>query len=120
MIGFRDLHESRDCFRIVAHAGASCGGDANAEVRVVEGRTDSGASFTNDFVELFNAGSAPVTLDGWTVQYASAAGTSWQATALAGSVAPGHHYLVQLSSAASIGAAVKNSFFAAATPSRFT
>ena len=35
-------------------------------------------------------------LDGWTVQYASAAGTSWQATALAGSIAPGHHYLVQL------------------------
>jgi len=74
--------------------------------QVYAGGGNPGASFTNDFVELFNAGSAPVTLDGWTVQYASAAGTSWQATALAGSVAPGHHYLVQLSSAASIGAAL--------------
>ena len=72
--------------------------------QVYAGGGNSGASFTNDFVELFNAGSSPVSLDGWTVQYASAAGTSWQATALAGSIAPGHHYLVQLSSAAAIGA----------------
>ena len=72
--------------------------------QVYGGGGNSGASFTNDFVELFNAGSSSISLDGWTVQYASAAGTSWQATALAGSIAPGHHYLVQLSSAASVGA----------------
>ena len=71
--------------------------------QVYGGGGNSGASFTNDFVELFNAGSSSISLDGWTVQYASAAGTSWQATALAGSIAPGHHYLVQLSSAASVG-----------------
>jgi hypothetical protein len=71
--------------------------------QVYAGGGNSGASFTNDFVELFNAGSSSVSLDGWTVQYASAASTSWQATALAGSIAPGHYYLVQLSSAASIG-----------------
>jgi Lamin Tail Domain len=68
------------------------------------GGGNSGANFTNDFVELFNAGPSVISLDGWTVQYASAASTSWQATALAGSIAPGHHYLVQLSSAASVGA----------------
>ena len=45
MIGPRDLHQSWDCFRIVAHAGASGGGDANAEIGIVEGGTDSGASF---------------------------------------------------------------------------
>jgi hypothetical protein len=72
--------------------------------QVYGGGGNSGASFTNDFVELFNAGASPVSVDGWTVQYASAAGASWQATPLAGSIAPGHHYLVQLSSAASIGA----------------
>lgn len=74
--------------------------------QVYAGGGNSGASFSNDFVELFNAGSSPVSLDGWTVQYASAASTSWQATALTGAIAPGHHYLVQLSSAAAIGAAL--------------
>jgi len=72
--------------------------------QVYAGGGNSGASFTNDFVELFNAGSSAVSLNGWTVQYASAASASWQATALAGSIAPGRHYLVQLSSAAAIGA----------------
>jgi hypothetical protein len=72
--------------------------------QVYAGGGNSGASFKNDFVELFNAGSSSVGLDGWTVQYASSAGTNWQATALAGSIAPGHHYLVQLNSAASVGA----------------
>jgi hypothetical protein len=74
--------------------------------QVYAGGGNAGASFTNDFVELFNAGSSAVSVDGWTVQYASAASTSWQATALAGSIAPGHHYLVQLSSAAAIGSAL--------------
>jgi hypothetical protein len=72
--------------------------------QVYAGGGNSGASFTNDFVELFNVGPSSISLDGWTVQYASAGGTSWQATALVGSIAPGHHYLVQLSSAAAVGA----------------
>ena len=67
--------------------------------QVYAGGGNSGASFTNDFVELFNAGSTAIDLDGWTIQYASAAGTTWQVTALAGSIAPGRHYLVQLASA---------------------
>jgi hypothetical protein len=74
--------------------------------QVYAGGGNAGASFTNDFVELFNAGSSAVSVDGWTIQYASAASTSWQATPLAGSIAPGRHYLVQLSSAAAIGAAL--------------
>jgi hypothetical protein len=64
---------------------------------------NSGASFANDFVELFNRGSTPVDVAGWTIQYASAAGTTWQATALAGTIAPGLHYLVQLASAGAVG-----------------
>ena len=62
--------------------------------------------FTNDFVELFNRGATAVDLTGWTIQYATAAGTSWQATPLAGSIAPGRRYLVQLASAAAVGAAL--------------
>jgi len=42
---------------------------------------------------------------GWTVQYASATGSSWSKTALSGSIAPGHHYLVKESGGAS-GAAL--------------
>jgi Lamin Tail Domain len=72
--------------------------------QVFSGGGNSGASFTHDFVELFNAGSAPVSLNGWSVQYASAAGTSWQATTFAGSIAPGGHFLVQLATSGSVGA----------------
>ena len=74
--------------------------------QVFAGGGNAGAPFANDFVELFNRGSTPVDVGGWTVQYASATGTSWQATALTGSIAPGRRYLVQLASAAAVGAAL--------------
>jgi len=67
------------------------------------GGGNSGATYTNDFVELFNRGSSSVDLSSWTVQYSSAAGTTWQPTALSGSLQPGHYYLVQLASAAAVG-----------------
>lgn len=60
------------------------------------GGGNAGAPFASDYVELFNRGSAPVDLGGWTVQYATAAGTSWQATPLAGTIQPGRSYLVGL------------------------
>jgi len=64
--------------------------------QVYGGGGNSGATYTNDFVELFNAGSAPVSLNGWSVQYASATGTTWQKTLLGDVVLqPGQHYLVQ-------------------------
>jgi len=59
------------------------------------GGGNSGAVFTHDFIEIFNAGSAPINLAGWSVQYTSSTGTSWQVTALSGIVAPGRYYLVQ-------------------------
>jgi len=67
------------------------------------GGGNSGAPFANDFVELFNRGSTSVDVSSWTIQYASSSGATWQATPLAGSVQPGHYYLVQLASAAAIG-----------------
>ncbi|MGE0452649.1 MAG: lamin tail domain-containing protein [Vicinamibacteria bacterium] len=63
--------------------------------QVYGGGGNSGATLTNDFVELFNRGAAPVDVTGWSVQYASSAGTSWQLTTLSGSIAPGQYYLVQ-------------------------
>nr|WP_042184522.1 endonuclease/exonuclease/phosphatase family protein [Kibdelosporangium sp. MJ126-NF4]CEL16356.1 putative large secreted protein [Kibdelosporangium sp. MJ126-NF4]CTQ94280.1 putative large secreted protein [Kibdelosporangium sp. MJ126-NF4] len=64
---------------------------------VYGGGGNSGATLTQDFVELANVGAAPVPLSGWSVQYLPAvpsASSRWQATALAGSVQPGKTYLV--------------------------
>jgi hypothetical protein len=74
--------------------------------QIYGGGGNAGATFRNDYVELFNAGSGTVDLSGWTVQYATAAGTTWQTTALSGAIAPGRYYLVQLASNADVGAAL--------------
>ena len=74
--------------------------------QVYGGGGNSGASFRNDYVELFNAGTSAVDLSGWTVQYATAAGTSWQTTALSGAIGAGRYYLVQLASGGTVGAAL--------------
>ncbi len=63
--------------------------------QVYGGGGNTGATYTNDFIELFNAGGAPVDITGWSVQYASATGTTWQVTALTGTIQPGHYYLIQ-------------------------
>ncbi|MEZ4681714.1 MAG: lamin tail domain-containing protein [Caldilineaceae bacterium] len=63
--------------------------------QVYGGGGNSGATYTNDFIELFNRGAAPVDLSGWSVQYASATGPTWQKTDLSGTVQPGQYYLIQ-------------------------
>jgi len=70
------------------------------------GGGNSGATYADDYVTLLNHGSTAVDLSGWTVQYASAASTSWQSTALSGSIQPGRYYLVQLASGGTAGAAL--------------
>lgn len=81
---------------------------AQAEVLISQiygGGGNSGAPLRNDFIELFNAGTTPVALDGWSVQYASAMGTSWQLTPLKGTLAPGQYLLVQQAAGANQNAA---------------
>jgi hypothetical protein len=85
-------------------AGASASGVVVSQI--YGGGGNSGASFKNDFVELFNAGAAEVDVSGWTIQYATAAGTTWQTTPITGTIAPGRYYLVQLASNADVGAAL--------------
>ena len=63
--------------------------------QVYGGGGNSGATYTNDFIELFNPTDADVSLAGSSVQYASSAGTSWQVTQLTGTLAAHHYYLVQ-------------------------
>ena len=70
--------------------------------QVYGGGGNSGAVYTNDFIELFNRGTSAVSLAGWSLQYASATGTgafgssSTQLTELPDVlVQPGQYYLVQ-------------------------
>jgi hypothetical protein len=70
--------------------------------QVYGGGGNSGAPLTHDFVEIFNRSSGPVSLAGWSLQYASATGTgnfganSGQLTELPSVVlGPGQYFLVQ-------------------------
>jgi DNA/RNA endonuclease G (NUC1) len=78
--------------------------------QVYGGGGNSGATFTNDFVELFNAGTAAADITGYTIQYSSATGTSFGGglvvTMPSATIPAGHYYLVQLASQAAVGAAL--------------
>jgi hypothetical protein len=63
--------------------------------QVYGGGGNGGSLYKNDFVEIFNLGATSVNLAGWSVQYASSTGSSWQVTPLTGSIAPGQYYLVR-------------------------
>lgn len=64
--------------------------------QVYGGGGNTGATYTHDFIELFNRGTNSVSLNGWSVQYASATGTSWTKTDLTNvTLAPGQYYLIQ-------------------------
>lgn len=71
--------------------------------QIYGGGGNSGAAFRNDFVELFNPGTDTVYFDGWSVQYASGGGTSWQVSLLSSHLNPGEHYLVQFASGGANG-----------------
>ncbi|MGW2940478.1 lamin tail domain-containing protein [Streptomyces sp. NPDC001226] len=65
---------------------------------VYGGGGNSGASYTNDFIELGNGATAPFDLSGWSVQYlpgSPSATSKWQVTPLAGAIPAGGTYLVQ-------------------------
>lgn len=69
--------------------------------QVYGGGGGNGATFTHDYVELFNRGDTPVSLAGWSLQYASAIGndnfgaSATQITELAGTLAPGQYLLIE-------------------------
>jgi len=85
-------------------SGSGAGSVVVAEVFAAGG--NSGAAYANDYVELFNRGASAVAVDGWTIQYASASSTTWQSTALSGSIPAGGRYLVQLASGGANGSAL--------------
>ena len=69
--------------------------------QVYGGGGNSGATYTHDFIELYNLTNAPIDLSALSLQYASATGTgnfganSGQLTELSGSIPAGGHFLVQ-------------------------
>ncbi len=91
--------------------------------QVYGGGGNSGATFTHDFVELYNRGSEPVSVDGFSVQYASATGTgsfganSGQLTELPDvTLAPGQYLLIQEASNAAVGSPLPAPEVTDATP----
>ncbi len=63
--------------------------------QVYGGGGNSGSTYRNDFIELYNPTSSDVDLTGWSVQYASSAGTNWQVTDLSGTIKAGGYFLIQ-------------------------
>ncbi|MBP1137645.1 5'-nucleotidase [Arthrobacter sp. PvP023] len=65
----------------------------------------AGAAYKNKFVELYNASDAPVTLDGWSLQYRSGTGTAAPSSTapLAGTIAAKGYYLLKGGSNGTVG-----------------
>ncbi|OQB27793.1 MAG: Endonuclease/Exonuclease/phosphatase family protein [Chloroflexi bacterium ADurb.Bin180] len=86
-------------------------GDAAAQLsadivisQVYGGGGNAGAPYQRDFIELFNRGPNAVSINGWSLQYASAAGTNWtNKTNLSGTIPSGGYFLVVEASGGSNG-----------------
>ncbi len=71
------------------------------------GGGNSGATFRNDYIEIYNPTGISFNLAGWSLQYASAGGTSWtNKQPLGGTIAPGEYFLVALASGGANGSAL--------------
>ncbi len=78
---------------------ASFAVDSNSHVvisQVYGGGGYGSAPYQSDFVELYNPTSSSVDLTGWSIQYASKTGTSWNPATLSGSIDSGEYYLIKL------------------------
>lgn len=62
---------------------------------VYGGGGNKGASFSNDFIELYNPTDAAIDLTGWSVEYFASNGNSGGKITLSGTIAPHGYYLVQ-------------------------
>ena len=64
--------------------------------QIYGGGGNAGSVYSNDYVEIFNRSNSPIIIDGWTLQYAAATGTSWDRVFLSGRMEVGQRYLVSL------------------------
>lgn len=63
--------------------------------QIYGGGGNSGASYKNDFIELYNRGNGTAYLTGWSVQYSAPGSSTWQVTQLSGTLAAGQYLLIQ-------------------------
>lgn len=78
---------------------------------VYGGGSNSGATFNADYIELFNNGTTPAELGGYSLQYASATGTFSSVIVLPSvSIPAGGTFLVQTQPAGTIGAGLTPNF----------
>ncbi|MGC5049252.1 ExeM/NucH family extracellular endonuclease [Micrococcus porci] len=89
-------------------AQASPAGDSLVINEAYTNGGSAGALFTHKFVELYNPTDQPISLDGWSLQYRSATGTTAPSTtvALSGTVPAKGHFLIQGGSNGTTGAAL--------------
>jgi DNA/RNA endonuclease G (NUC1) len=73
--------------------------------QVYGGGGNSGATYQNDFVELYNPSGITFDLTGWSLQYTSSTGDGWEFTMqpLGGTIAPGEYLLIALGSGGATG-----------------
>ena len=75
--------------------------------QIYGGGGNSGATYSHDYVELYNPYSTTFDLTGWSLQYGAATGDTWQVQPLGGAIGPGEYYLIRLATGnATIGAPV--------------
>ena len=74
--------------------------------QVYGGGGNSGAPFTNDFIELYNPTTAAINVNGYSVQYASSTGTTWNNITILpdSTIQPGHYFLIQEAKGGAVGA----------------
>ncbi|MDN3019073.1 DNA/RNA non-specific endonuclease [Paenibacillus sp. BSR1-1] len=65
---------------------------------VYGGGGNSGSSYKNDYIELYNPTNSSVSLSGWSIQYASSTGTFNSITNLSGSIGAHQYYLIKQAS----------------------
>ncbi|MFB7138418.1 DNA/RNA non-specific endonuclease [Gottfriedia sp. NPDC056225] len=62
---------------------------------VYGGGGNSGSSYKNDYIELYNPTDSSVSLSGWSIQYASSTGTFSSITNLTGTISSHQYYLIK-------------------------
>lgn len=88
----------------LALLGAAAPAGAAVQIsQIYGGGGNSGGLFNADYVELRNTGSTAVSLQGWSLQYASATGSTWsgsQLTQLSGNIPANGYFLIKLATGA--------------------
>jgi hypothetical protein len=94
-------------FAALAAASPSWAANPLRVSQVYGGGGNTGAQFTHDYIEIFNAGTSLILLDGMSVQYGSSTGNigpnTSQITPLSGFIAPFQYVLIQEAAGAGNG-----------------